>query len=99
MAKENYVIKKTDYNYLRLMDNDLSQLFTVFAELKLNMVEDDNERIIRVHEETQFEERTLDTIIFDFGNVLVYDRDPMVNAKDNLEVCYYTDSLLKTLLI
>ena len=96
MAKENYVIKNTDYNYLRLTDKDLSQLFTVFAELKLNMEE--NDRIVRVHEAVDDNsDRALDTIIFDFGNVLVYDKDPMVHTKDNLEVCFFTDRLLSTL--
>lgn len=96
MAKENFIINNTDYNYLRLTDKDLSQLFTVFAELKLNMEEEDN-RIVRVHEDAVISERGLDTIIFDFGNVLVYDKDPMVYTKDNLETCYYTDKLLSTL--
>jgi len=50
MAKENYIIKKTEYNYLRLTDKDMSQVFNIFAELKLNLVENDPTRIIRVHE-------------------------------------------------
>ena len=50
MAKENWIIKKTEYNYLRLTDKDTSQLFNIFAELKLNLVENDLTRVIRVHE-------------------------------------------------
>ncbi len=50
MAKENYIIKKTEYNYLRLTDKDMSQVFNIFAELKLNLVENDPTRVIRVHE-------------------------------------------------
>lgn len=50
MAKENWIIKKTEYNYLRLTDKDLSQLFNIFAELKFALVENDPTRIIRVHE-------------------------------------------------
>lgn len=50
MAKENWIIKKTEYNYLRLTDKDLSQLFNIFAELKFALVENNPTRIIRVHE-------------------------------------------------
>lgn len=51
MAKEEYVIKNTDYNYLRLTDNDFSQLLAVFADLKMNLIENDlSERVIHVNE-------------------------------------------------
>ncbi len=50
MAKEEYVIKNTNYNYLRLTDNDFSQLLAVFADLKLHLVENDSNRVIHVNE-------------------------------------------------
>lgn len=50
VAKEEYLIKNTNYNYLRLTDNDLSQLLTVFMDLKLQLVENTGERVIHVNE-------------------------------------------------
>lgn len=50
IAKEQYIIKNTNYNYLRLTDNDLSQLLSVFADLKMQMVENTGERVIHVNE-------------------------------------------------
>lgn len=50
LAKENYVIKHTDYNYLRQTDNDFSQLLGVFADLKLHLNNDDKSRVTHVHE-------------------------------------------------
>lgn len=51
IAKEEYIIKNTNYNYLRLTDNDFSQLLAVFADLKMNLIENDlSERIIHVNE-------------------------------------------------
>lgn len=51
MAKEKYIIEKTDYNYLRLTNNDFSQLLDVFADLKMHLVEDDSDRVIHVNED------------------------------------------------
>ena len=50
MAKERFIIENTNYNYLRLTDNDQSQLLAVFADLKLQMVEHSGERVIHVNE-------------------------------------------------
>lgn len=50
IAKEEFIIKNTNYNYLRLTDNDLSQLLSVMADLKFQMVENTNERVIHVNE-------------------------------------------------
>ena len=50
MAKEKYVIEHTKYNYLRLTDNDFSQLLAVFADLKMHLVMDDDSRVIHVNE-------------------------------------------------
>lgn len=50
IAKEEYIIKNTNYNYLRLTDNDLSQLLSVFMDLKLQLVENTNERVVHVNE-------------------------------------------------
>ena len=50
IAKEEFIINHTNYNYIRLTDNDLSQLLAVFADLKMQMVEDTGERVIHVNE-------------------------------------------------
>jgi len=50
IAKEKYIIKYTDYNYLRLTNNDFSQLLAVFMELKMEMSNDTPERVIRINE-------------------------------------------------
>lgn len=50
IAKEKYIIKNTDYNYLRLTNNDFSQLLAVFMQLKMEMSNDTLERVIRINE-------------------------------------------------
>ena len=50
IAKEQYIVKHTDYNYLRLTDNDLSQLLAVFADLKMQLVENTGKRVIHINE-------------------------------------------------
>ena len=50
IAKEKYVIEETDYNYIRLTNKDFSQLLAVFADLKMNMVDKSNDRVIHVNE-------------------------------------------------
>ena len=52
IAKEKYIIKHTNYNYLRLTNNNLNQLLAVFANLKMQMVENTGERVIHVNEAT-----------------------------------------------
>ena len=50
IAKEKHIIENTNYNYLRLTDNDLSQLLSVFMDLKLQLTEDTGHRVIHVNE-------------------------------------------------
>ena len=50
MAKEEYVIKHTNYNYLRLTDKDFSQLLAVFADLKMSSMEPEPRRVVQVNE-------------------------------------------------
>lgn len=50
IEKEQYIIKFTNYNYLRLTNNDLEQLWSVFAMLKFQMIENTGERVIHVNE-------------------------------------------------
>ena len=50
LKKEEYIIKNTNYNYIRLTNNDFSQLLAVFMDLKLQMVEKTGERVIHINE-------------------------------------------------
>ncbi len=51
LAKEKFIINETKYNYLRLTNNDFSQLLTIFFELKMIYLDDNNtERIVRINE-------------------------------------------------
>lgn len=50
IAKEEHIIKNTNYNYLRLTDNNLSQLLSIFADLKMQLTDDTGERVIHVNE-------------------------------------------------
>jgi hypothetical protein len=50
IAKEDHIIKHTDYNYLRLTDNDFSQLLATMSDLKLQLVEKSGERVININE-------------------------------------------------
>lgn len=49
-AKEEHIVKNTDYNYIRLTDNDLSQLLNVFMDLKMKMTNNKDERVIHINE-------------------------------------------------
>ena len=50
IEKERYIIKHTNYNYLRLTNNDLEQLWSIFVMLKFQMIENTGERVIHVNE-------------------------------------------------
>lgn len=50
IAKEKYIIQHTNYNYLRLTNNNLNQLLAVFANLKMQMVENTGDRVIHINE-------------------------------------------------
>lgn len=50
IAKEKHVINNTQYNYIRLTNNDFSQLLAIFADLKMNLVENRKDKVIHVNE-------------------------------------------------
>lgn len=67
IAKEKFIIQHTNYNYLRLTDNDFSQLLSVFVDLKYEMTENTGERVIHVNEDTDVLENIDEAFnIFDF---------------------------------
>lgn len=51
IAKEEYVVKHTTYNYLRLTNNDFAQLLAIMADLKMNFGDASNKkRVIHINE-------------------------------------------------
>ena len=40
IAKEKFIVENTDYNYIRLTNNDFSQVLAVFADLKMSSMEE-----------------------------------------------------------
>lgn len=54
MAKEEYIVRDTDYNYIRLTNNDFSQIISIFADLKMATIEEPDikkaRRVVHVNE-------------------------------------------------
>ena len=50
IAKEDAITKAGTHNYIRLTDNNFAQLLHVFAELKLNMNEGNDMKVIHINE-------------------------------------------------
>ena len=52
IAKEKAIVSQKKYNYLRLTDNNFSQLMSVLAELKMTLIDgtDPSAKISRIHE-------------------------------------------------
>ena len=94
IAKEKWIIKNTDFNYLRLTNNDFSQLLAVFMELKMEMSNDTPDRVIRINEGQYIEES---------NNELSFksDKDLLEWMKKNIKYSNYTklkshDEVLKS---
>jgi len=49
-AKEKFIKDNTDYNYLRLVNNDLGQLLSTFMKLKMELVEGTGGRVFDINE-------------------------------------------------
>lgn len=52
IAKEKFIVEKTNYNYIRLTNNDFSQLLAIFADLKMKLKDDTviDKRTIHINE-------------------------------------------------
>ena len=54
MAKEEFIVNDTDFNYIRLTNNDFSQIISVFADLKMSTMEEKDikkaRRVVHVNE-------------------------------------------------
>lgn len=63
IEKERALIKNTDYNYIRLTNNDLSQLMSVFAELKMELVDNTNDRVIDINESKDYLSEAMNALL------------------------------------
>lgn len=79
IAKEQYIIKHTNYNYIRLTDNKLNQLIAVMADLKMQLIDNTNDRVIHVNENTP---------VHEFMNALMSGRVPGIADSDAYIVNY-----------
>ena len=82
IAKEQYIIKHTNYNYLRLTNNDFSQLLSVFMDLKMQLIENTGERVIHVNENSV-------SPINELMNALMSGKVPGISDSDAYIVNYY----------
>ena len=88
IAKEEFIIKNTDYNYIRLTDNKLFQLISVFADIKMQLIDNSNDRVIHVNESVE----QLDPI-HEFMNALTTGYIPGVNDCDAYIVNYQQNNV------
>lgn len=66
LAKEKMITSMGKYSYLRLTNNDFLQLFQILAELKEKSLDDNEDPIYRIHEDTEvLDEGFLDSIFKD----------------------------------
>lgn len=50
IAKEEHIVKHTDYNYMRLTNNDFSQMLAAMMDLKMQLSENTGKRVIHINE-------------------------------------------------
>ena len=75
IAKEKAIIDQGKYNYLRLTNNNFTQLLSTLAELKMQLIDHNPEKIIRINE----------NMFAGIGAML-----PMENSKENnVYICNY----------
>lgn len=55
-AKQVQIRKDGIYNYIELTDNNFGELFTILKELKMNMINGNNNKIIKIYEDYQFKD-------------------------------------------
>ena len=59
VAKEEAVRRLNKYNYLRLTNNDFSQVMSIFGLLKYNFDEKSDEKIMRIYESIVYDETAM----------------------------------------
>lgn len=88
VAKEEYIVKETNYNYIRLTNNDFSQIISVFADLKMSTMEEPDikkaRRVVHVNEDVRLSESMVSTI---------HAAIPQVGNNDVVVVNYYQNNV------
>ena len=85
IAKEEFIINETDFNYLRLTDNDMSQLLAVFMDLKMQLVDETMDRVVHVNE---VNENILNESLIKNEPDIYYNKDKFDSGEINL--CFIT---------
>lgn len=94
-AKEKAITKLGSYNYLRLTNNNFSQLLEIFAELKLQMIDDTNankKAVIKIYEDTEEEDDEYLPDLSQFPTIedvdlsILYDDDEEVLEEDGNDI-------------
>lgn len=98
VAKEAQIIKDGKYNYVRVTNNQFDQLFTILAELKLQLIDNysNEEKIVRIYESELLMVHYKNSITLEEGlgisvdNCLqsIYTKDG-IKSFDFLENCTY----------
>ena len=86
IAKEKFIVNNTNYNYIRLTNNDLSQLLAVFMDLKMQLVDNTGNRVIHINENTS-------TPIYEFMNALNSGKIPGLRDADAYIINYQTNKV------
>ena len=95
-AKEAAVKKLNKYSYVRVVNNDFSQLLTAMAILKYNMIDNDSNPIIMTHESAILESEQKSILEKDYkqkGSMKLSDFKLEVKERDN------SDKTLKRLVL
>lgn len=99
-AKEKMITNMGVYNYLRLTNNDFSQLFTMLAELKLKTIEEEDSPIYRIHEDFNIffeefgEDADLLTLITNGNNIIdTYKNNIIAHPLTKMANIEFTESL------
>ena len=58
IAKEKLITDKGEYNYIRLTDNNFAQLIEIFMSLKMNALNGDDSKIVRINESYEYDNLT-----------------------------------------
>ena len=96
IAKEEFIIKRTNYNYIRLTDDNLAQLLAVFMDLKIQLVDHTENRVIHVNEAMNAltsgylpgmkDSGSVYVVNYLQNNVFSSDQEPGFGISDNIEL-------------
>lgn len=94
IAKEKFIVEKTDYNYIRLTNNEFNQILSVFADLKMSSMEDDPYRVVHINESHIITEtENLLSILFEYKSEI----DKAYTKKGNIKLSDLTKKELNNM--